>query len=94
MVNLGKRIKTLRTERKLSQTEVAERIGVSKSMVSSYELESRAPSYDILIKLSAFFSVTTDFLLGVEKSRSISLDGLDEKEIAVISNMIELLREK
>jgi len=94
MVNLGKRIKTLRTERKLSQTEVAERIGVSKSMVSSYELESRAPSYDILIKLSAFFSVTTDFLLGVEKTRAISLDGLDEKEIAVISNMIELLREK
>ena len=94
MVNLGNRIRTLRLERHLSQTEVAQRVGVSKSMISSYELDSRAPSYEILVKISAFFSVTTDYLLGVEKARSVSVEGLKAEELEVVTNIIEVLRNR
>ena len=94
MVNLGSRIKTLRLERHLSQTEVAQRIGVSKSMISSYELESRAPSYEVLVKIAAFFGVTADYLLGVERTRSISVEGLKREELEIVTNMIEVLRNR
>ena len=94
MVNLGKNIKSLRLGKRLTQTEVARCIGVSKSMISSYELELRAPSYEILIKIAAFFNVTTDFLLDIEKSHTISCDGLNDEEIGAITNIIEVIRNK
>ena len=94
MVNLGEKIRTLRLERHITQTELSKRIGVSKAMVSSYELEQRSPSYEVLIKIAAFFNVSTDFLLGLDKSRNFNVDGLSKKELELLSNMISVLREK
>ena len=94
MVNMGMKIKTLRLEKHITQTEMAKRIGVSKAMISSYELEQRSPSYDVLIKIAAFFNVTTDFLLGVEKSNTIKYDGLTDREIRAVMNIIEVLKIK
>jgi transcriptional regulator with XRE-family HTH domain len=94
MVNMGNRIKALRLEKYITQTEMARRIGVSKAMISSYELEQRSPSYEVLIKIAAFFNVSTDFLLGVDKSSSIKFDGLNDREIRAVMNIIEVIREK
>ncbi len=63
-----------------------------KATVSSYELEQRQPSYEVLIKLAAFFGVTSDFLLGLEKERTVSIEGLTEREMEIVSSIIELLR--
>ena len=94
MVNMGEKIRTLRLAKRLTQTEVALRIGVSKAMISSYELESRAPSYEILIKIATFFGVTTDFLLGLEKSRTIDCKGLNDEEINAVVDIIDVIRRK
>jgi len=94
MVNLGEKIKTLRLEKHITQTEMARRIGVSKAMISSYELESRAPSYEILTKIAVFFSVSTDYLLGLETPRSVSVEGLGDKETEIVVNMIDVLKNK
>lgn len=67
MVNTGERLKTLRIENGLTQKQVAERVGVAVSAISSYEGGIRLPSYGVLIKLSKLYHVTTDFLLGAEK---------------------------
>jgi transcriptional regulator with XRE-family HTH domain len=93
MVNLGERLRILRLEKQITQTEMARRVGITKVMISSYELEQRQPSYGVLIKLAAFFGVTTDFLLGVAKERTICVEGLNEKEMAVIIGMIQVLRD-
>jgi transcriptional regulator with XRE-family HTH domain len=94
MVNLGERLRILRNERNITQTELSKRIGVSKAMISSYELEQRQPSYAVLIKFAAYFGVTADFLLGLEKKRTISIDGLHENEIEGVSKLIDALRKK
>jgi len=94
MVNLGEKIKSLRLEKHLTQTELARRIGVSKSMVSSYELEQRSPSYEILIKIAAYFGVSTDFLFGIEKSRSLNCTGLNDEEVGAVNSIIEIIRNK
>jgi transcriptional regulator with XRE-family HTH domain len=94
MVNIGQRLRQLRSERNITQTEVSKRVGVSNAMISSYELEQRQPSYDVLIKLAAYFAVTSDYLLGLEKSRTLNVDGLSNKEMQVIINMIDVLRSR
>ena len=93
MVNMGKKIKSLRLEKDLTQAEVAHRIGVSKAMISSYELEQRSPSYDVLIKIATFFGVTTDYLLGLEKP-NINYNGLTDREVRAIVNLIDIMRDK
>ena len=94
MVNLGERIRALRTEKRITQTEMAKRICISKAMISSYELEQRSPSYEILIKIATFLGVSTDYLLGIEKERVVNVDGLSEKELTVILDMINVLKNK
>lgn len=92
MVDLGSKLKTLRTNAHLTQLQVAQRIGISKAMISSYELSTRYPSYEILIKLASLFCVSSDYLLGIEKSKTIAIDGLNNDQISIIRNIINEFR--
>lgn len=97
MVNLpqlGEKLKALRLENRLTQKQIADRIGLAISAVSSYESGARYPSYDVLIRLAQMYHVSTDYLLGISKNRSFDTGGLTEEEIAVVSQLIELLRQK
>jgi len=60
---LGEKISSLRKMRKLSQYELAERLGFSRGKLANYEQGSRQPDYDTLKKIALFFDVTTDYLL-------------------------------
>lgn len=64
---LGERIKTLRTARNLSQVELAKKLNVSKQSVSNWENNNILPSIDLIKKLAAFFSCSTDYLLEMEQ---------------------------
>lgn len=93
-MNFGERLKELRTGQKLTQRQLGERLGVAKSVVSYYESGDRFPSYDVLIKIAYTFHTTTDYLLGVERGRTLEATGLTEEEISAVSRLIELLRRK
>lgn len=94
MVDVGSRIKELRVSQKITQNDFASRLGVTKSAISSYENGSRLPSYDILIKISRIFKVSTDYLLGCvdEKSQTVNVSGLSDKQIASIKSSIDTFR--
>jgi len=77
---IGDRIKELRTSKRLSQSELAERIGVTRATISAYELGSRLPSYDVLIKIAQQFHVSTDNLLGLSSKHSIDVTDLNQKQ--------------
>ncbi|MCL2696582.1 MAG: helix-turn-helix domain-containing protein [Oscillospiraceae bacterium] len=66
-IGIGGKIKELRKSKDLTQAELAIAIGVKTSTVSSYELNERQPSYDVLKNIAWYFKVTTDYLLGCEK---------------------------
>lgn len=93
MVNLGARIKYLRTRDKLTQTQLAARIGVTKSMVSSYETSIRLPSLEVLIKLALLFKVTTDYLLGIDKQDNLNIPTLTESQRQAVFSMINAFQE-
>ena len=57
---MGEKLKSLRIEKNLTQKQVADRIGLAISAVSSYESGTRYPSYDVLVKLARIFPGSTD----------------------------------
>lgn len=92
MVDFGIRVARLRAAKGLSQAQLAERIGITKGMVSAYENSIRMPSYPVLIKIAGVFNVSTDYLLGIEGGPVLRTDGLTEKQIAVIQDVIDHMR--
>lgn len=63
--HIGRILKELRIELKLSQRELGERLGVCNQTISFWESGQREPDLDALVKISKFFEVSTDYLLGV-----------------------------
>ena len=61
---LGKRIKSLRKEKGLTQEELGKIINVTKVSICCYERESRVPTLETLIALAEVFGVDVDYLLG------------------------------
>ena len=92
MVNMGDKLHSLRTEMKLTQKQVADRIGLAISAGSSYESGTRYPSYETLIKLSRMFHVSTDYLLGLTEKRSVDVTGLEDAEIELITQLVDKLK--
>lgn len=91
---MGEKLKALRLEKNLTQKQVADRIGLAISAVSSYESGMRYPSYEALIKLARIFHVSTDYLIGMTDTRNIDVNGLNDEEIACVSQMVDILRRK
>ena len=94
MVNFGDKLKTLRTNAGMTQTELANRLGITKSVVSYYELQERTPSPDVLIRLARIFRVTTDELLGIDHKKIIDVSDLTDDDIKLLQITIETLQKK
>ncbi len=88
------RLKELRVSKGLQQKQVAKLIGVNKSAISTYENDTRQPSFEILVRLANLYRVSTDYLLGQTNSRSLDLSGLEEHEAALICELVESMSKK
>ena len=75
MVDFGNTLKTLRLREDMTQAQLAQKLGLTKSVISAYETGLRLPSYDVLIHVSKIFKVSTDYLLGVESQHDLDLSG-------------------
>ena len=84
----GERFKSLRLSRGINQVEMAKVFGVTKQCVSNWENENIMPSVDMLVKIAYFFSVSSDYLLGLSENYALNTDGLSELQIAHIQAII------
>ncbi len=94
MVEFGKRLRQLRKSNNFTQKQLAALIGVQNTMISFYEVGERIPSPEMIIKLASVFHVTTDYLLGIEKSETINIAGLNEHDKQLVYALVESLRQK
>lgn len=78
---IGKRIKLLRTEKEVTQKELADFLGLTPKMISFYEKGERFPPHDIISKLSDYFNVTTDYLLCKTYKKNTLDETEEEKDI-------------
>ena len=60
------RVKKLRRQRNLNQTELAEALGLTQTTISAIESGLRTTTIEKLILLAKFFDVSTDYLLGLK----------------------------
>ena len=61
-MDFGKQIKQMRLERKLTQEQMAEQLGVSRQAVSNWENNKNLPDLELIITMSRLFSVSLDDL--------------------------------
>ena len=76
----GDRLKELRKNKNLNQTDIAKMFDVTDATVSAWEVGKAQPSYDILTKLADYFNVSTDYLLGFNQD---DLDNIERLKIAL-----------
>ena len=88
MVDFGNKLKALRLNDGLTQKQLAEQMKVTKSVISYYELQERYPSPESLIKLAAIFSVSTDYLLGIDKKETLDVSNLSDTQVDTVRRVI------
>lgn len=91
---IADRIKSLREQQNKTQAELAKILGITRSSVNAWEMGISVPSTQYIVELANIFEVSTDYLLGVKKSASISVAGLSDKDIELVSSIISHLRER
>lgn len=94
MVDFGNTLKRLRIKNNMTQAQLAQKLGLTKSVISAYETGLRMPSYDVLILIAKIFKVTTDYLLGLETKREIDFSGLTDAEINALLNLIKAMKQE
>lgn len=72
---LNKRIRQLRTEKKMTQKELGAILGVGKTTISQYESNTRKPDVETLKRLADYFCVSVDYLLGRTDTQLIASEG-------------------
>ena len=85
---LGEVIRQLRISHNLNQVQLAEKLSVSKQTISNWENNNILPSIEMLVRISKFFSVSTDFLLELDTRDYIEVTGLSPKHLAHIQPII------
>ena len=101
-MEFGERLKSLRLQAKLTQTEVADKVGVSQPQYARWEAGKRKPSSETLEKFANFFGVTMDYLSGndeelnnVELLFRMNSNGLTEEEKIIFKKeLIEFMEER
>ncbi len=67
MKSFANKIRELRVEKKLTQKQIAGKLGISETGYAGYEQGYREPDFSTLIKICRFFEVSSDYLLGLEE---------------------------
>lgn len=94
-MTMGERLKMLRVSRNLSQDAVARTIGITRSAYSHYEINNRQPVYETLIKLAAFFNVSTDYIIeGEARLTTVDVAPDTQEIIQLLNNMNEEQRKE
>ena len=91
---LGKRIYELRTSFGWNQVQIAKMLNISKQTVSNWENENIQPSIEMLMRLSVLFHVSTDYLLGLDDTPTINVEGLPLPFVAHLTQIIEDYKQK
>ena len=88
------KIKLLREKLGITQSELAKRLGLTRSSVNGWEMGLSVPSTPLIVELAKLFNVSSDYLLGLEHDKSLDVTGLSDKEVAILSELAEHFRNK
>ena len=85
---ISEKIKELREQAGLSQSQLAKQLDVTRSSVNAWEMGLSTPTTQYIVALTKLFHVSADYILGIDSGRAISLQGYTEEEISLIVNLL------
>lgn len=88
------RIKALREKAGYTQTQLSKILGITRSGVNAWEMGISVPSTQYIVELAQIFQVSTDYLLGVERTSAVSLAGLTDRDVQIVYDVVQHLKEK
>lgn len=91
---ISEKVKKLREQKGLSQAELARQLGITRSSVNAWEMGISVPSTQYIVDLAGVFEISTDYLLGVDSSSTVSVAGLTDSDILLVHSIIEHLKNK
>lgn len=89
------KLKAVRKSKKMTQVELAKKIGVSKWAITSYEQARTYPSVETLIRICEALDISSDYLLGISDNLPIqlSMTGLTEEEVRLLIQFLNLIEQ-
>ncbi len=75
-INIGNKLAELRNSLSLTQDEVATALGISNKTLSKWENGMSEPNLTMLTKIAEYYSVSTDYILGIKKIKSVTAKDL------------------
>lgn len=90
---ISDRLKTLRENNKLTQSDIATQLGISRSAVNAWELDISVPSTNYIIALSKLYKVSTDYILCIDTKERIDISNLSNRKKEVVYSMLQVLSE-
>ena len=91
---IADKIKTLREKQGITQSELAVNLGITRSAVNAWEMGITVPSTQYVVQLAKYFNVSSDYLLDLPNTATISVEGLTEREIASLVEIVRCYKSK
>lgn len=89
---IADKIKELRISNNLTQSDLAKKLGITRSSVNAWEMGISVPSTMYLVELAHLFAVSTDYILGLEHEMALNLSGIDADGIRLLNDMLRYIR--
>lgn len=93
MFDFGIRIQELRMKHNLSQEALGKKLNKSKSAICGYENNTRVPPLDVLINIAVLFNVSLDYLVGIDKTEMVSINGLNDNQKDLVYTLVDVLKQ-
>lgn len=89
---IDERLKQLREQNRMTQAELAKKLGITRSSVNAWEMGISIPSTQYIVELALLYGVSTDYLLGQDKKATLDISGLTQQDVDIIYQLVQHLR--
>ena len=94
VLNIADRIRYLRDKAGMTQTDLAKKLGISRSAVNSWEMSLSSPSISNIIEMAQIFNVNADYLLSFSDRIMVDISELSNDEQEAVLKLISCLKNK
>lgn len=86
---VSEQIRKLREQAGYSQAQLAKKLDVTRSSVNAWEMGISAPTTQYVVAMAKLFHTSTDYLLGMENTLHIQIDGYTQEEKQIIFSLLK-----
>ena len=92
--NVAEKIRYFRDKLGLTQTDLAKRLGISRSAVNAWEMALSSPSLANIVEMARIFHVTVDSLLNSTERQLVDISDLSNEEQELVLRLVDCFEKK